>query len=118
MSKELTWRMAIEKVLSEAPGAMHYKDLTDKIIENGLHSSLGATPRRTVNAVLVTALEKEGDNCPFQKIGRGLFVWKAKAGITQKPINAVEQPEEEDQYEIISSFGMFWRRDAVDWVAT
>jgi hypothetical protein len=36
MGKELTWRRAIEKVLSEAPGAMHYGDLTEKIIEEGL----------------------------------------------------------------------------------
>ena len=35
MTKQLTWRKAIEKVLSEASGAVHYKDLTDKIIERG-----------------------------------------------------------------------------------
>ena len=63
--------------------------------------------------------KKEGDNCPFQRIGRGLFVWKAKAGITQTPSIRVEEPEEDEvQYEVISSFGMFWRRDAIDWVST
>ena len=114
MAKELTWRKAIERVLSEAPGAMNYKDLTDKIIDDGLRSSLGATPAASVSAELNTALKKEGDNCPFQKIGRGLFVWKAKAGITQTPSVPVEEPEEEVQYDVISSFGMFWRRDAID----
>lgn len=58
MPKELTWRKAIEKVLSQAAGAMHYKDLTDKIIEDGLRVSLGATPTRTVNAHLTTAIKK------------------------------------------------------------
>src|SRR5437660_12708728 len=90
MAKELTWRKAIEKVLSEAPGAMHYKDLTEKIIQDGLRSSLGATPAATVYAQLHTSIKNEGDECPFQKIGRGLFVWKAKAGITQKPSVPVE----------------------------
>ena len=120
MPKELTWRKAIEKVLSEAPGAMHYKDLTEKIIQDGLRSSLGATPAATVYAQLHTSIKNEGDECPFQKIGRGLFVWKAKAGITQKPSVPVEEPEEEQevQYEIISSFGMFWRRDAIEWLST
>jgi len=120
MPKELTWRKAIEKLLSEAPGAMHYKDLTEKIVQDGLRSSLGATPAATVYAHLHTAIKNEGDECPFQKIGRGLFVWKAKAGITQKPITLAEEPEEEEevQYEIITSFGMFWRREAVEWVAT
>jgi HB1/ASXL restriction endonuclease-like protein with HTH domain len=102
MHKELTWRKAIEKVLSGAPGAMHYKDLTEKIIQEGLRSSLGATPASTVVSVAITAIKNEGDKCPFQKIGRGLFVWKAKAGITQKPSTAVEEAEEEDevQYEM------------------
>jgi hypothetical protein len=120
MAKELTWRKAIEKVLSEASGAMHYKDITEKIIQDGLRSSLGATPARTVVAVLVMAIKNEVDKCPFQKIGKGLFIWKAKAGITQKPSNTVEEPEEDDevQYEIISSFGMFWRREAIEWIST
>ncbi|GAB6187381.1 hypothetical protein JCM17478_28830 [Thermopirellula anaerolimosa] len=33
MTKQLTWRKAIEKVLSEASGAMHYRDITQRIIE-------------------------------------------------------------------------------------
>jgi len=40
---EMTWRKAIEKAISEAPGAIHYRDLTDKIITDGLRTNLGAT---------------------------------------------------------------------------
>jgi len=120
MPKEMTWRKAIEKVLSEASGAVHYKDLTEKIIADGLRSSLGATPARTVSAHLTTAIKNEGDDCPFQKIGRGLYIWKKKAGITQQPPppDGGDREEDEEQYEIISSFGMFWRRDAIEWVST
>jgi HB1/ASXL restriction endonuclease-like protein with HTH domain len=120
MSNELTWRKAIEKVLSEAPGAMHYKDLTEKIIHDGLKSSRTATPGASVIWNLTVAMKKEGDRCPFQRIGSGLFIWKSNAGITQKVSTTVEEPKEEDevQYEIISSFGMFWRRDAIEWVST
>jgi hypothetical protein len=121
MPKELTWRKAIEQVLSAAPGAMHYKDLTEKIIQDGLRSSLGATPASSVVSVAVTAIKNEGEKCPFQKIGRGLFIWKAKAGINQAPNgNAMEASEEEDevQYEIITSFGMYWRREAIEWLST
>jgi hypothetical protein len=119
MPKELTWRKAIEKVLIEAPGAVHYKDITDKIIEDGLRTSLGATPAATVSAYLTTAIKNEGGECPFQKVGRGLYIWKKKAGITQLPeISQTEEEDgaEEEQYEIISSFGMFWRRQAIEWV--
>ena len=117
MPKELTWRKAIEKVLSEAPGAVHYNDLTDRIIEDGLRTSLGATPAATVSAYLTTALKKGASECPWQKIGKGLYIWKKKAGITQPAAQTVspEEDTEEEQYDVISSFGMFWRREAIEW---
>ncbi len=60
---------------------------------------------------------------PISEIGRGLYIWKEKSGITQTPVVgkvATEEKEEdeENQYDIISSFGMFWRRDKIDWVST
>lgn len=124
MPKEMTWRKAIEKALSEAPGAIHYRDLTERIITDGLRSNLGATPASTVSAFLTTAIKEEGDACPFQKVGKGLYIWKKEAGAIQPAVagetgeagQAEEQAEE--QYEVISSFGMFWRRDAVEWVST
>ncbi len=115
MPKQLTWRKAIEKILSEAPGAIHYTDLTDKIIEEGLRTSIGATPSATVAAQLSDRINKEVATCPFQKVGRGLYIWKQKAGITVSPQPAeVGTDEEEVQYEIVSSFGMFWRRNAIE----
>lgn len=118
MPKELTWRKAIEKVLSEASGAMHYKDLTDKIIEDGLRVTLGATPTRTVSALLTTAIKDDGESCPFQKAGKGLFLWKSKFSSPQ-PVVTPEDIEEEDevQHPVISSFGMYWRREAVEWTS-
>jgi hypothetical protein len=118
MPKQLTWRKAIEKVLSEASGAVHYKDLTDKIIEDGLRADLGATPAATVSAQLTTALKNEGVNCPWQKIGRGLYIWKTKAGVATEELTAPSLEEyetEEAQYAVVSSFGMFWRREAIEW---
>jgi len=118
MPKQLTWRKAIEKVLSEASGAVHYKDLTDQIIEDGLRADLGATPAATVSAQLTTALKNEGVNCPWQKIGRGLYIWKTKAGVATEELTAPSLEEyetEEAQYAVVSSFGMFWRREAIEW---
>lgn len=118
---ELTWREAIEKVLSEAPGAMHLSEITEKISQDGLRTNLGARPYRTVWVVAHEAIKR--DDCPFQKIGAGqdsYFIWKANDGITQKPNITTAGSEEEDevQYEIITSFGMFWQRDAIVWVST
>jgi hypothetical protein len=120
MPKELTWRKAIEKVLSEAPAAIHYRDITDTIIKLSLRSSLGATPAATVSAHLTTAIKQEGSECPFQKVGRGLYIWKEKAGITITPTASQEDEDDdiEDQYDVISSFGMFWKREGVEWTAS
>lgn len=119
MAKELTWRKAIEKVLNAAPGALNYKDITDKIIEDGLRTSLGATPSASVSSFLTTAIKKEGADCPWQKVGKGLYIWKKKAGITEpaEPAIPADEEAEEDQYDVVSSFGMFWRREAVEWTS-
>lgn len=122
MTKELTWRKAIEKVLSATPSAVHYKDITEKIITTGFRVSLGATPAATVSAHLTTAIKKEGSACPFQKVGRGLYIWKKNAGITQIPTAGEPGDDDleidEEQYDVISSFGMFWRREEVEWIST
>lgn len=120
MAKQLTWRKAIEKVLSDASGAVHYKDLTDHIIEDALRKDLGATPAATVSAHLTTAIKSEGVECPWQKIGRGLYIWKTKAGIDAKATTNASPEEdetEEEQYAVISSFGMFWQREAIEWTS-
>ena len=121
MANELTWRRAIEKVLSEASGAIHYKDLTERIIEEGLRTSLGATPTATVSAFLTTALKREGNECPWRKVGKGLYIWKMNATIAQPAEqipSTTEEPEDEEQYEVISSFGMFWRREGIEWISS
>ena len=122
-NKEMTWRKAVEKVLYEASGALDYKDIAEKIKSDGLRSSLGATPTATVSAILTTAIKDEGKDCPFQRIDRGLYIWKKNAKITHQSVVGKEaidekKDEEDDQYDIISSFGMFWRRDAIEWVST
>lgn len=48
--KEKTWRDAIDAVLSASPTALHYQEITERIISQGLRTSLGATPAATVNA--------------------------------------------------------------------
>lgn len=86
MSPEMTWRDAIEKVLSESSEALHYKNIAEKIIRDHLRSSSGKTPEQTVCRDLSVAVRDEGDNCPFQRVSAGVYIWKAimgKAGVIQ-----------------------------------
>lgn len=101
--------------MSEAPGPMHYADITETVLDRKLWSTPGATPKATVSATLSLAIKNDGDKCPFEKIGRGLYVWKGKPGIITPVVGLAEEEEEEVQYEIVTSFGMFWRRNAIEW---
>ena len=113
MAKNMTWINAIKKVLGEAEGAMHYTEIAEKIVADGLRSNVGATPSATVSANLARSLA-EGDKSPFQKIGRGEYILREKL-MADSATDKSHEKTEEDIHDVISSFGMFWRRDAVDW---
>ena len=100
---DLPWIEAIEKILIESPEPyLHYTVIADRIISGGLRKNLGATPRQTVNSLL-------NQSPKFKKVSIGIFA------LASKPENTIQE-DEEDSVPIISSFGMFWRREEVQWV--
>ncbi|QNK74976.1 hypothetical protein H7F36_07115 [Variovorax sp. PAMC28562] len=123
MAKDLTWREAIDKVLGAAGTPLHYKEITDKIIASRLRSNLGATPAATVNAQISTSI-KHDDASPYVRVDKGTFTLAQRPVMGTSPDKEKLTPttdasdEDEEQYEIVSSFGMFWRREAIQWVAT
>jgi hypothetical protein len=123
MAKELTWREAIDKVLGVATTPLHYKEIADKIIADGLRSNLGATPAATVNAQISSSIKRDVSS-PYVRVSKGTFALAQSAASKAQPIKdkltpTVEESEEsEEQYDIVTSFGMFWRRNAIQWVAT
>jgi hypothetical protein len=121
MKTELTWRKAIDKVLTSASAPMHYNDITQRIISDGLRQNLGATPAATVNAQISSSIKHDGDASPYIKVAKGTFALRGGATAPMVPKltpEVGESEESEEQYDIISSFGMFWRKDAVEWTAT
>jgi hypothetical protein len=117
---EMPWRDAIETILKASSEAMHYTDISNRIIERKLRTKLGATPASTVSAFLTTGIKNEGHACPFKKVGRGLYLWSGKETVKKVTTKSTELPSQEEessdeQNTIISSFGMFWRRAAVEW---
>ncbi|MGE8416456.1 MAG: HTH domain-containing protein [Pseudomonas sp.] len=122
---EVTWREAIDTVLSATPTPMHYKNISDRIIAEGLRTSLGATPAATVNSIIANSINKEGANSPYIRVGAGIFSLRNSVQ-TAVPITTLAQvataieaeSETEDQYDIVSSFGMYWRRESVAWAAS
>lgn len=124
MIKELTWKKAIEKVLASSSNPMHYKDITEQIISEGLRKTVGATPAATVNAQIAASIKHAGEKSPFIRVSKGTFTLKDRTTSTSSVIPRKLTPEvgesedEEEQYGIVSSFGMFWRKNAVEWVRT
>jgi len=113
MSKELTWREAIEKVLNEGPDGKCYTefDIAKAIIKQGLMSrlELGASPPSTAKNKLREAINKEGEECPFQEVGKCQFAWKGKGGLPT-PTDSGEL-----QNGIFTSYGIRWRKDVIKW---
>lgn len=107
----LTWDQAIQKILRENGRAMHYTDIADEIIRQGLRDSVGATPASTVNAIMNNHYPE-----PYVRIGEGLYAlkeWPDPAG------PAIIEPESQESIDhetgAINAFGMFWRRDWINW---
>lgn len=121
MPSELTWRKAIDKVLSASSTPLHYNEITERIIADGLRHSLGATPAATVSAQITSSIKNQGAASPYVRVARGTFSMSKSQGPQSKAKltpDVLESEETEAQYEIVSSFGMFWRREAVEWIAT
>jgi hypothetical protein len=122
MAKELTWPEAIQQVLSASEDALHYVDITNRIIELGLRTDLGATPSFTVSSAISTSLKKKGENSPFIRVSEGMYhlrsMNRAPISDASKSRTAPISKSEDEGHDIITSLGMFWRRDAVEWTST
>lgn len=118
MPKELTWQQAIEQVLRSSPAPLHYNEITEKIIADGLRRSLGATPASTVNAQISASIKHFGSKSPFIRTAKGTYKLAETKSIPTSPSAASTPGDQEEQYAIVTSFGMFWRREAVEWVRT
>jgi len=124
MASELTWRQAIEKILAASSTPLHYNEITERIIREGLRKNLGATPSATVNAQIASSIKRDGVQSPYIRVSKATF---ALSKLAATPIAAapakltpevIDSEESEEQYDIVSSFGMFWRRNGIEWNAT
>jgi hypothetical protein len=123
MANELKWRVAIDKVLGASASPLHYKEITERIIADGLRKNLGATPAATVNKQITASIKHDGARSPYIRVAKGTFALAKSA--SPPPLTATakltpdipESEEFEEQYDIVTSFGMYWRRNLVEWNA-
>jgi len=104
----MSWREAIDRVLSEEAKPLHYSEISELILSRGYYQTKGATPDSTVNAQITSSIKHEGEKSPFLKVGRGIFSLRT-ANTPNPPV------EEEPDDSIIRCLGMYWQRDLVIW---
>lgn len=64
---------AVRTVLSQAGEPLHYKELTKRILDQGLWTTNGRTPNETVNARLSVEIKRRGTSSLFQRTNKGVF---------------------------------------------
>jgi restriction system protein len=86
---------AAEEVLKQAGEPLHYREITERAIAQGLIETKGQTPARTMNAQLSTSIQS-GES-PFVRVGRGIYglaEWEQGAGEVPVPGLAPEPRQE------------------------
>jgi hypothetical protein len=122
MHKELTWNQAIQKVLKNSSEPMQVNEITEQIIADELRTKLGATPARTVGAQITDSIKKKGDLSPYIRVAKGTYTlnsFSKKDNNIHLDADKIidEKTNIENDENIISSFGMFWRREEIDWLS-
>lgn len=115
---KIKWIEAIKKVLTMASIPLHYNEITEKIISEGLCKNIGATPSYTVKRYITASIRDDGAFSPFIRAGRGIFALNSNffdKNAEDSEDSTSEEKATEEQYEIITSFGMFWRKEFIEW---
>ena len=118
----MPWREAVITVLREENSALHYTAIAERIVEDGLRTAVGATPASTVSATITTSIKSDGDDSPFWRVGRGIYVLHdVFLGHPPEPSGSFDDSEEEEPDALegpIYALGMFWNRELVRWTSS
>lgn len=71
---------AAARVLAEAGGPLHYREITRRAVECGLWKPGGKTPQATLNAAISAHIKHKGRASRFRRVGRGEFALAASGG--------------------------------------
>ncbi len=74
----MNFKEAAIKILSEAKAPLHYKEITERAIKQGLIKTQGSTPWATMNSVISTSIKKEGENSRFLRTKPGYYKYIPK----------------------------------------
>ena len=83
---------AIEKVLTETDEPLHYQDITQQIMEQGLWETEGKTPWISVNVAISLDIRDYDEHSRFKRVDRGVYALRKKTYPPEEDVT--EEPEE------------------------
>ncbi len=111
-TQNMSWRAAVLQVLRKAGEPLHYTEIARRIMDQKLVKTRTATPHASVSAILTRLTGEKGrDRVVAIEGQRG---WYAMADVAQK-LKAEEGAADDSGMIKVAAFGLFWRRDLVDW---
>lgn len=116
--KDMTWNDAIAQVLKEHGSPMHYREITEAILEQGLRTKVGATPSNTVATQLSMDLAK-GASSRFIYVAKSTYGLRDWRSVTDVPATEEEALSNTPQAAVriaVRAYGMYWERALVDWL--
>ncbi len=112
---ELTWKQAIEKVLTDRGEPMRYDDIAEAIMEAGLRETTGATPTATVAAQLSMEIDHQRERSLFVRVSRATYGLKSWQNTNLQSSAIMEAASDVAIEPGVQAYGMYWDRKLVDW---
>jgi hypothetical protein len=104
-----SWREAIIQVLTDAGEPLHYREITERILSQGLYKTDGATPAATVSATLNDSIKKD-QNSPFVRVRIGEYMLRESIGEQREQVTKTERKQP-----VFRAYGMYWDRHKIKW---
>lgn len=76
---------AVIQVLSDAGEALHYEEITNRVLASGLWETTGKTPAATLSAQLSSDIKKHGSTSRFMRTGSGIYALNDGSAVTHQP---------------------------------
>jgi hypothetical protein len=93
------FKNAAIKVLNQADNPLHYKDITEQALEQGLLETEGATPEASMNAQISVEIKREKHKSRFIRVKPGIYKLNSDYSAPSLEKEIEESEEEESQRE-------------------
>ena len=114
-TQNLSWTAAVLQVLRETNGPLHYTEVERRIMEQGLRPKI-ANSQATTNGTLRSLMSASGRNGVREIYNqKGVYALESVARELNPKLRDEEAAAQNSGIIKIEAFGLFWRRELVDW---